>query len=284
MTANPDIWAALIILAIGILAFSALLLRIDLGRTRFEKLTVIPARDIDADEVLSREVARKAAPSAEFDTRKARPLQPAVAAQRFAEWMRINEFTDYLWVGELDECFLWFCREENIFPTEAKALRELLYQLPGVSWGRPRIGGAAWERFRRQMENWHAERGLPCPVRPVVVRILPCEALPSVRVRKRSDGEHAASGREPAQVRTTADRSKRYLEIKDSRRVQPRSAAVLGSDGVAMRNVALRSGVCRKSGSNRSCKDVRKCKNPARWRGNAETCEGSVPVARNSGS
>ncbi len=132
----------------------------------------------------------------EFDTRWARPLLPAVAAQRFVDWMRLNEFTDHLWIGELDECYLWFCRESNTFPVEPKTLREFLYQCEGVSWGRPRIGGAAWERFRRQMENWHSERGLQCPCRPVVVRILPCEVLPSVRVRKRSDEEHVAGGRE----------------------------------------------------------------------------------------
>ena len=238
MTGNAQLCNALIICAMGILAFCGLSSLVDLVRPRREKLTGIPARDIDADEELSREVARKAAQSAEFDTRRARPLQPAVAAQRFAEWMRLNEFTDYIWVGELDLSYLSFCREENYFPIEAKALRELLYQLPGIYWGRPRIAGAAWERFRRQMKNWHAERGLQCPVRPVVVRILPCEVLPSVIVRARSDEVHVAPGREAARVRTTADQSKNYPEIKHSRRVQLRSAAVLGSDGGAMRTVA----------------------------------------------
>lgn len=118
----------------------------------------------------------------EFDTSTSRPVMPAVAADRFAAWMRQNKFTEHLWVGEIDECYLWFCREENLLPVEAKALRELLYRLPGVSVGRPRIDGAAWARYRRRMTDWHDQRGRHAPERPTVVRILPEDMVPSTRV------------------------------------------------------------------------------------------------------
>lgn len=239
MTENLECWAAPIIFATGALAFSAFSsLLTDMVRSWSEKpVTSQPDRNVEAASAPD-EPAKKALTSVDFDTRNARPLQPAVAAQRFADWMRLHEFTDYIWVGELDETFLWFCREENYFPIEAKALRELLYQLPGVYWGRPRIGGAAWERFRRQMEAWHRERGLSCPGRPVVVRILPCEVLPSVRVRARAGEARAASGRAAGRVRTSADAINNGPEIKSSRRVHSRPPADVVDEAALVGRVA----------------------------------------------
>jgi hypothetical protein len=170
------------------------------------KSVVAPLADAD----LAIPPAEKAARiNRHFDTRTARPLLPAVAAARFAQWMRDEGFTDYIWVGELDACYQWFCRENNYFPVEAKALRELLYREPGVYWGRPRLGGANWERFRRQMTEWYANRGLPPPERPVVIRVLPLDLVPPARVRDWTGEDYCAAGRGPVRVRSSATASKK---------------------------------------------------------------------------
>lgn len=158
----------------------------------------------------------------EFDTRRARPLQPADAAQRFAAWMRENAFTDYLWVGEIDLQYLCFCKEENYFPVEAKALREFLYQLPGIYCDRPRLGGAKWERFRRQMHDWYAERGLDAPQRPVVVRILPAEMVPAARVRDWPGEGRPESGTVAPRARTAAGNGKKRSQNNTDGRVHDR--------------------------------------------------------------
>lgn len=167
-----------------------------------------------------------------FDTRLSRPLQPAVAAERFAAWMRANEYTDYIWVGELDLQYQVFCREENYFPIEAKALRELLYQLPGVLWDRPRLGGAKWERFRRQMADWYAARGESPPKRPVVIRILPADLVKAARVRERPDAYMVESGTVTPPVRTSAAIGRKANHLKVDGRVQMRPTPINGSDFV----------------------------------------------------
>ncbi len=172
--------------------------------------------------VLTASVGNGPSEKMEFDTTKARPLMPAVAAERFAHWMRQEGYTDYLWVGEIDECYQWFCRENNYFPVEAKALRELLYRVPGVYWGRPRLGGANWERFRRQMTDWHADRGQRPPERPVVIRILPHEMVPTARVRDWPGEEQYESGHGAARSRTAAPRIKKLNQNKSDGRVQER--------------------------------------------------------------
>lgn len=154
----------------------------------------------------------------EFDTRRAKVLHPAVAAEKFAAWMRANGGTDYTWVGELDLNYLYFCKEENYFPVELKGLREFLYLLPGVYHDRPRIGGAQWERFRRLMHDWYAQRGLDPPQRPVVVRILPAELVPTARVRDWPGEGRPESGSVAPRGRTAAvSGKKRSLSNADGR-------------------------------------------------------------------
>ncbi|ADJ24819.1 hypothetical protein Hden_3024 [Hyphomicrobium denitrificans ATCC 51888] len=154
----------------------------------------------------------------QFDTSGAKVLHPAVAAERFAAWMRANGGTDYLWVGELDLNYLYFCKEENLFPVELKGLREFLYLLPGVYHDRPRIGGAQWERFRRRMGYWYADRGLDPPQRPVVVRILPAELVPAARVRDWPGEGRPESGSVAPRGRTAAvSGKKRSLSNADGR-------------------------------------------------------------------
>lgn len=174
----------------------------------------------------------------EFDTRKARPLLPAVAAEKFAAWMRENGGTDYIWVGELDELYLYFCREENFFPIEAKALRELLYRLPGIYCDRPRLGGAKWERFRRLMSEWHEQRGLAPPQRPVVVRILPAEMVPATRVRDWPGAAHLESGSAAPRGRTAAAGGKKKSQFNPDSRVQPGPITVSANVRPSLREAA----------------------------------------------
>lgn len=174
----------------------------------------------------------------EFDTSRAKVLHPAVAAEKFAAWMRENSFTDYLWVGEIDLQYLCFCKEGNYFPVELKGLRELLYLLPGVYHDRPRIGGAQWERFRRQMHDWYAQRGLAPPQRPVVVRILPAEMVTAARVRHCPGGGHLESGSVTSRGRTFAVKSKNTSQINPDARVQPGPIAVSANARPSVREAA----------------------------------------------
>ncbi len=192
---------------------------------------MVPER-IEQPRIVAQSPAISAAPPGnglrekmEFDTTKARPLMPAVAAERFAQWMRQEGYTDYLWVGEVHECYQWFCRENNYFPVEAKALRELLYRVPGVYWGRPRLGGANWERFRRQMTDWHTDRGQTPPERPVVIRILPAEMVQPARVREWPGVEQYESGQGSVRSRAAAVRTKKLNQNKSDGRVQQRPFA-----------------------------------------------------------
>lgn len=161
----------------------------------------------------------------QFDTSRAKVLHPAVAAERFAEWMRANGGTDYTWCGELDLNYLYFCKEQNLFPVELKGLREFLYLLPGVYHDRPRLGGAQWERFRRLMADWYAERGQEPPRRPVVIRILPAEMVPTARVRDWPGEDCLESGIVTSRGRTPAVSSKKKSQFNMDDRVQRRPIA-----------------------------------------------------------
>lgn len=164
----------------------------------------------------------------EFDTSRAKVLHPMVAAERFAAWMRANGGTDYLWVGELDALYLYFCQEENYFPVEMKGLREFLYLLPGVYHDRPRLGGAQWERFRRLMHDWYAQRGLDPPQRPVVVRILPSEMVPAARVRDCPGQGCPESGSVAPRARTAAGHGKKSSQNNRDGRVHARPDGEFG--------------------------------------------------------